>query len=120
MVRLGCRGEREAVAWSTSANLEVATVMLWDSSALAVLHLAFARKLSAFDSRPCLGALCAPGAFPVAARAENCVGGSLGIVGPIAVLCLAPLAGAFLQGLRDGLLIVARYAHSYRNHPIKL
>ena len=78
------------------------------------------RKVSAFDSRPCLGALCAPVVLPVAARTKDGLGGALSVVGPIAVLSLAPLAGVILESLRDGLLIVTRYAHSYCNHPIKL
>ena len=94
--------------------------MRWNCAALAVLHLAFVRKVSAFDSRPCLGALCAPIELPVTAWAKDGLGGALRIVSPIAVLSLAPLAGVFLQSSRDCLLIVARYAHSYRNHPIKL
>jgi hypothetical protein len=110
--------------WATypgsSFDLKASPAMLWNSMALAVLHLAFARKLSAFDSRPCLGSLCAPVVLPVTAWAKDSLGGALRIVGPITVLCLAPLIGVFLQGLRDGLLFVARYAHSYRNHPIKL
>ena len=108
------------MAWSTSADLKVSPATLWNCAALAVLHLAFVRKVSAFDSRPCLGALCAPVVLPVAAWAKDGLSGALRVVGPIAVLCFAPLAGIFLQSLCDGLLIVTRYAHSYRNHPIKL
>jgi hypothetical protein len=85
-----------------------------------VLHLAFVRKVSAFDSRPCFGSLCVPIELSVTARTKDGLGGALRVVGPIAVLCFTLLAGVFLQSLRDGLLIVARYAHSYRNHPIKL
>jgi hypothetical protein len=112
--------QRAAVAWSTSANLEVTPATFWDCAALAVMHLAFVRKVSAFDSRPCLGALCALVVLPVTAWSKDGLSGALRVVGPIAVLSLAPLAGIFRQSLRDGLLIVTRYAHSYRNHPIKL
>ena len=84
------------------------------------MHIALLHKVSSFDSRPCIGALFAPGVLPVAAWAKDGLSGALRVVGPIAVLCLAPLVGVFLQSLRYGLLIEARYAHSYRNHPIKL
>jgi len=75
--------------------------------ALDVLHLAVVPKVSSFDPCPCFSALFAMGALTVAARTKESIGGALCIVCPIAVLCLAPLAGAFLQGLRDALLIVA-------------
>jgi hypothetical protein len=84
------------------------------------MHLAFVRMFAAFHSRPCLGPLCVPIMLPVTAWAKDGLGGAFGVVGPIAVLCLATLAGVFFQSLRDGPLIVTRYAHSYRNHPIKL
>ena len=113
----GRRGRR---ARAISFDLKVSPATLWNYAALAVLHIAFLRKVSAFDSRPCLGALCAPVVLSVAAWAKDGFSGALRVVGPIAVLSLAPLAGVFLQSLRYGLLIVARYAHSYRNHPIKL
>jgi hypothetical protein len=112
--------QRAAVAWSTSANLEVTPATFWNCAALAEMHLAFVRKVSAFDSRPCLGAMCIPIALPVTAWAKDGLGGAFGVVGPVAVLSLAPLAGVFFQSVCDGLLIVASYAHSYRNHPIKL
>jgi hypothetical protein len=112
--------QRAAVAWSTSANLKVSPATVWNCAARAALHLAFVRKVSAFDSRPCLGAMCIPIALPVTAWAKDGLSGALRVVGPVAVLSLAPLAGIFRQSLRDGLLIVTRYAHSYRNHPIKL
>jgi hypothetical protein len=114
----GQRSRRQACAHSSDPKVSSAT--RWNCAALAVMHKAFVRKVSAFDSRPCLGALCAPIELSVAAWAKNGLGGALRVVAPVAVLCLAPQAGVFPQSLRDGLLIVARYAHSYRNHPIKL
>jgi hypothetical protein len=113
------QGSRRQARANTS-DAKVSSATRWNCAALAVLHLAFVRKVSAFDSRPCLGALCAPIELSVAAWAKNGLGGALRVVAPVAVLCLAPQAGVFPQSLRDGLLIVARYAHSYRNHPIKL
>jgi hypothetical protein len=54
----GAEGQRAAVAWSALLDLKVFVATHWDCAALAVLHLALVHKVSAFDSRPCLGALC--------------------------------------------------------------
>jgi hypothetical protein len=108
------------VARAISFDLKVSPAPRWNCAVRAVLNLAYMRKVPAFDSRPYFGALLAPVALPVAAWAKDGLGGALSVVGPIAVLSLAPLAGVFLESLRDGLLIVARYAHSYCNHPIEL
>ena len=91
-----------------------------ESLVLPGLHLAFARNRGLRPAPMLRRARSLSGAFPVAAWAEDGLGGALGVVGPIAVLCLVSLAGVFLQSLRDGLLIVAGDAHSYRNHPIEL
>jgi hypothetical protein len=79
-------------AWPHSFDLKVSPASLWNFLALAALYLALVCEVRAFDSRPCLGALCAPVVLSVAARTKDGLSGALRVVGPIAVLVVAFIA----------------------------